>query len=155
MTEPAGDDGVRIGTAEREAALKALEEHLTAGRLDLDEYGERSAKVWAARTSNELIPLFADLPLPHAIPVQAAAAQPRPADYREVRRNSTGPLGGPLFGRFGETIVALSPFVALVLFFALHAPWFVFLLIPASGALVYGNAKGDRRRRDHHHHDRH
>ncbi|MDQ2836362.1 MAG: DUF1707 domain-containing protein [Actinomycetota bacterium] len=154
MTEPAGDDGVRIGTAEREAALKALEEHLVAGRLELDEYGERSAKVSVARTSSELIPLFADLPLPHASPAPDAAAQPRRVNPREVRRNSTGPLGGPLFGRFGETVVALSPFVALALFFALGAPWFVFLLIPASGALVYGNAKGGRRH-DRHHHDRH
>ena len=38
------DDKIRIGNAERDAAMKALDEHLTAGRLDLDEYGERYAK---------------------------------------------------------------------------------------------------------------
>lgn len=56
---------VRIGTREREAALTALGEHLTAGRLDLDEYGERSALATHAQTRGDLTALFADLPAPH------------------------------------------------------------------------------------------
>ena len=30
---------IRIGTAERTAAMKALDEHLAAGRLQIEEYG--------------------------------------------------------------------------------------------------------------------
>ncbi|HKS47676.1 MAG TPA: DUF1707 domain-containing protein [Amycolatopsis sp.] len=56
---------VRIGDADRERALQALGEHMSAGRLDLNEYGERSAKVTAARTQRELTELFGDLPEPH------------------------------------------------------------------------------------------
>lgn len=156
MSEPAGSgpagdrpaDGsrVRIGTIEREAALKALELHLTAGRLELDEYGERSAKVSLARTIDELTPLFADLPLPHAVSAAspAAPAAQRSASWRQARVGSSGPIGGPLFGRFGETLVALSPFIALGLFFGFGHHWWVYLLIPVVGAIVYGNHKDAR-----------
>jgi hypothetical protein len=127
MTDPANRPQVRIGNAERDAAMKALDAHLSAGRLDLDEYGERYAKVSVARTQDELTALFTDLPqpAPFIAPI-AHMSQP-------VQRDS-----GALFGRFGEAAVALSPFIALALFFTVVHIWLVFLLIPASGALVYG-----------------
>ncbi|MGI8665746.1 MAG: hypothetical protein ACR2N4_06930 [Jatrophihabitans sp.] len=64
---------------------------------------------------------------------------PRRPNWRHSRRASTGPLGGPLFGRLGERLVALSPFVAIVLFFTVARVWWIFLIVPAAGALVYGN----------------
>jgi DUF1707 SHOCT-like domain len=82
---------LRIGDAEREAALHALGEHFSAGRLNVDEYGERSAKVTAAKNQRHLRELFADLPYPHPrllgdgpwpgpmSPVQDATRQPPPA----------------------------------------------------------------------------
>ncbi|MBA2472228.1 MAG: DUF1707 domain-containing protein [Pseudonocardiales bacterium] len=63
MNEPDSLD-VRIGDAEREEAFAALGEHMSAGRLAIDEYGDRSAKVAAARTRNDLVVLFTDLPAP-------------------------------------------------------------------------------------------
>ena len=53
---------IRIGDADREAAAASLSEHFTAGRLDHDELEERLATAWAAKTGDELVPLFADLP---------------------------------------------------------------------------------------------
>jgi hypothetical protein len=51
-----------------------------------------------------------------------------------------------LGGRAGAVLTALSPFIALALF--LLTKWWVwFLLIPATGAIVYG---GRRDRRDDH-----
>ena len=58
---------IRIGTAERDAAMKALDAHLEAGRLDVDEYGERSARASVATTAPELAELFDDLPAPHPV----------------------------------------------------------------------------------------
>ncbi|GGP70366.1 DUF1707 SHOCT-like domain-containing protein [Saccharothrix coeruleofusca] len=55
---------IRIGDAERAQALELLGEHLGEGRLDVEEYGERSARVSTARTRGELMALFADLPPP-------------------------------------------------------------------------------------------
>ena len=53
---------IRVSDTEREDALEKLGEHLSAGRLDIDEYGERSAKVTTAKTRGELLDLFGDLP---------------------------------------------------------------------------------------------
>lgn len=55
---------VRIGTAEREAAVAALGAELAAGRLAAHEFEERAATASRARTRAELEPLFADLPPP-------------------------------------------------------------------------------------------
>jgi hypothetical protein len=56
---------LRIGTAEREAAYDALNTHLDAGRLDVEEYAERFAHASVARNRDELDVLFIDLPEPH------------------------------------------------------------------------------------------
>lgn len=53
---------LRIGDAEREAAVAALSEHYTAGRITREEFDERSSLAFAARTSSQLWPLFTDLP---------------------------------------------------------------------------------------------
>jgi hypothetical protein len=73
---------VRIGYVEREAAVRELGEHYAAGRLDAAEYEERTSAAYAARTADDLQPLFADLPREQptvAIPQQATAAFPTTA----------------------------------------------------------------------------
>jgi DUF1707 SHOCT-like domain len=55
----------RIGATERDAAQQALQQHLNAGRLQVEEYAERSAAASAAVTASELAVLFTDLPRPH------------------------------------------------------------------------------------------
>jgi hypothetical protein len=54
----------RIGTAEREAAQRALHEHLNAGRLQVNEYAERTARAADATTASHIADLFTDLPDP-------------------------------------------------------------------------------------------
>lgn len=61
MSTP-GPRPIRIGNAEREAAVRALGEHYAQGRLDQEEYEERTTAAYAARTSDDLVPLFEDLP---------------------------------------------------------------------------------------------
>ena len=58
---------IRIGTAEREQAVKALGEHFAQGRLEPAEFEERMSAAYAARTASELDRLFDDLP-PRARP---------------------------------------------------------------------------------------
>jgi hypothetical protein len=82
---------LRIGDAEREAAVSALGEHYVAGRLTKEEYDERCAVAWQARTNAHLVPLFADLPRlhdPRRRPV-APAVPGVPAPTRPTSR--TGP----------------------------------------------------------------
>lgn len=64
MREPRAH--LRLSDADREAALARLAEHYAAGRLDKDEFDERSDAVWSARTGADLAPVFADLPSPVA-----------------------------------------------------------------------------------------
>ena len=72
-TRPTSD--VRIGDAEREAAVAALGEHFAAGRLTKEEYDERSGVAWSAKTGADLAPLFADLPRAVTRPPQATPPQ--------------------------------------------------------------------------------
>ncbi|WP_300019097.1 DUF1707 domain-containing protein [Pseudonocardia sp.] len=75
---------IRVGDADREAAVAELGEHLTQGRLDAHEYAERTAAAYQARTDDELACLFVDLPrpytppAPYAYPVAAPLADDAP-----------------------------------------------------------------------------
>jgi Domain of unknown function (DUF1707) len=62
---------VRASDHDREQTLAALREHTAAGRLSLDEFSERAAVVYSARTLGELAGTTADLP------VHRSAADPR------------------------------------------------------------------------------
>lgn len=85
---------LRIGDAERDAAVAALGEHYAAGRLDAQEYDERTSAAWAARSAGALMPLFTDLPAPHPRPVPAGPVPGSDAvpDRRRGPRMATVPL---------------------------------------------------------------
>ena len=87
------DDELRIGTAEREAAVKLLGDHMAEGRLALEEYEERTAAALEARTRAELRPLFKDLPPPY--PGFMAPPPPPPAPYVAPRAPSPFQFGPP------------------------------------------------------------
>jgi hypothetical protein len=90
MSDPrSGGPELRIGDAEREAAVAALGEHYAAGRLTKEEFDDRSDRAYAARTRSALWPLFADLP-PSGSPVNG----PRPRQAPSA--------GGRPGGRPGE-----------------------------------------------------
>jgi len=122
-----GQDGTgktkRVGTGERERAIALLGEHWHAGRLDPAEHESRVTRAKTAVTQADLDVLFADLP--HSAVVQEPA-----------RTVSTPGTGGLLAGRH-DTIMALTPFAALLLFFV-TGTWLWFLMIPVMGILLYG-----------------
>jgi len=112
--------GKRVGTAERQDAIARLDAHWQAGRLDPGEHELRVTRAKAAVTQADLDVLFFDLP-----------------------RGARGFLES---GR--ETIMALTPFAALALFFT-TGQWMWFLMIPVMGILLYGpegGRKAGRRR---------
>jgi hypothetical protein len=71
------DPNLRAADSDREAVAAALGRALSDGRLTVEEYDERLAKAYAAKTYGELDPLTTDLP-PSAT-ARAAAEAPRPA----------------------------------------------------------------------------
>lgn len=143
---PGLSQNLRVSDGERNAAMDALGEHLSAGRLDVDEYGTRSAQLAAARTTADLRAPFADLPAPHPPGLMATAA---PAAPMAVGRGYPGagltPAVGPVpampVRSRGQQIAAAvaggSGIIAVILFFALNGvweqAWLVFLMVP----LVY------------------
>lgn len=132
---------IRVGDAERTSALDALGEHMASGRIDLDEYGTRSAQVTQARTVADLQALFLDLPAPHpslpgssALPAVAPSSAPVPppagGSGAVARRDDRTPAQ-----RIAAVATGLSGIVALVLFFATGS-WLWFLIVPAIGIVT-------------------
>jgi hypothetical protein len=115
---------LRIGDAERLAAVTALGDHFAAGRLNQNELDERTASAFAARTFADLEPLFADLPDPH--PKRPAYAAPAPTGWpppstgqgwppaSESRPGWPPPWRGGLASRDARMLPAV-PFPMLVL----------------------------------------
>lgn len=128
---------MRIGDTERESALAALGEHMSVGRLDIDEYGDRTARVAAAKTRGELSELFRDLPEPHPT---FGAVPPRPTTPAPPVPQSQG-LPVPVRHRLAAAAVPLAAILAVALFVFSHT-WVVFL-IPAAFAVFGGALWGD------------
>lgn len=115
---------LRIGDAEREAAVAALGEHYAAGRLSKDEFDERSSAALTAPTLAALAPLFLDLPAPHAAgsTVSTTPATVRPHPGRSPRRT---------LGRRGWYPIPILPVILLLV--ALRVadliPWIVLPIV--------------------------
>jgi len=143
----AGDstgDTTRVGTADRERAVALLGEHWQAGRLDPAEHELRVTRAKAAVTRADLDVLFADLPETGPLPASGPATEPAgPGQQSAAAASSRAP------GRGGarDTVMALTPFAALLLFFVTGS-WLWFLAIPVMGILVYGPEGKKSRRGD-------
>lgn len=149
-TSPDGRPPLRIGTLEREAACKALDAHLTAGRLDAEEYGERYAKASLARDYSELDALFVDLPAPHWAPPRSAGATwpsywpQQPQDNRfQQRVQWTRYVPASIFGRIVAAVAAIA-IAALVLPMIAVAAIIWFVVLP----MLTGRSCGSRRYRN-------
>lgn len=107
-----------------------LGEHMSAGRIDVEEYGERSAKITTAKTRGELLALFHDLPDPRprfAAPMTMVPEPPRaPARRWE-----------------GAFVPVVGVLVIVVFLTAVRNP-LILLLIPAA-AILWGQWNGRRR----------
>ena len=123
---------VRIGDAERDAAASALGDHFAAGRLTREEFDERLEQAWAAKTADELDPLFVDLPRDRAA-VQARRSEP--VGFGDPRRRQVSPRRG----RSGRPpVFLLLVVVAIVLTIITSVP----LILIALGFLWFTGVLG-------------
>jgi hypothetical protein len=131
---------IRVSDTEREDALGKLGEHMSAGRLDIDEYGERSARVTAAKTRGELLDLFGDLPEP-----RPAFGRPMPPPAPAVgRAPSLGHKVAPVLIPIAAVALALGLMFFIKLPFIFLLP-FIFFAASSSRWRAY-----DQRRRQQH-----
>jgi len=71
------DTPILASHAEREFTSAQLQEHVGAGRLTLEEFSERAAAVYRARTVGELQALLQDLPVVSAGSASSSSGWPR------------------------------------------------------------------------------
>src|SRR5690348_8865204 len=78
------DPNLRAADTDRQAVAAVLGRAMSEGRLTVEEYDERLAKAYAAKTYGELSQLTTDLPSSGPVTQPTAAPQP-------VRTGSCGP----------------------------------------------------------------
>jgi len=121
-----GTEDIRVGDAERRAAMELLAKHHEAGRLDSFEYEDRRGRAADAVTRRDLDVLFTDLP---ALAPDGSELERRGSSQVEPART-----GGR---RVRDTMLALTPFIALAIFLRTGS-WVAFLLIPVVAIVTKG-----------------
>jgi hypothetical protein len=81
---------VLASDAERDRALTELNDHYGTGRLNLEEFSQRSETILSARTLAELLAVFQDLPQPSFVALDSQPTQHYPPWISPL-------LGVPLF----------------------------------------------------------
>jgi hypothetical protein len=139
----------RIGDPERQAVIAALDTHREAGRLSAEEFEDRQVSAGRARTWADVQPLFEDLPAPYParMPSPPSPGQQLARTMQPAAPGPDGLLADVIPERYRATVMALTPFIALVLFFVTDT-WLWFLLIPVMGVLLYGPGNHNDRGRD-------
>ena len=133
---------LRVGDAERDAAVEALGEHFAAGRLTHEEFDERSTAAWSARTAGELTALFTDLPRP-----QAAAGTVPPGGFSRRPHRPRFPLLPVLALSLAVALLTPVPFLVVLLLAWVAFTWMVrpALVRRHASALHRGHTSGSRR----------
>ena len=103
------DYDLRIGDAERDAAMAQLREHFVAGRLTFDELTERIDAALTAKTQRQIDGLMADLPRPPKV-TRAEAALPDPDAGR--------------FLVFAMLLFALATWILIMAWMSRHSAWY-------------------------------
>jgi hypothetical protein len=107
---------IRIGDAERDQAVAVLSDHFVAGRLTQEEFEERSEQATRSRYTDDLVPLFADLP---------DDSQPVPAVWAPAQQDRT-----PRVRQAPPAIFFLAPILMIglvVAAVAFTAPWLLWM----------------------------
>ncbi|WP_200952469.1 DUF1707 domain-containing protein [Agromyces sp. Soil535] len=137
----------RLSNAERDDAVANLAAAQAEGRLTPAEYTDRAAAARTAVTRGDLVPLFADLPETQqrtggTAPQMGADPTVVPDFWYRAPAPSSGGSRA-LGGWVGDTIMALTPFIALGLFllFGFQGSfvwsWLWFLVIPVAAIIIY------------------
>ncbi|GAA0595580.1 DUF1707 domain-containing protein [Kutzneria viridogrisea] len=144
MDQPVPQENMRVSDADRKRVAKQVEVAHAEGRLNLAEFDERTAQIWAARTYGELALLTADLPdvsvvRPPVVQVQHPAPTPPPAQP-PARRSRRGRVVRAAVGAWLTVSVLNVVIWGMVQLTTLHwvYPWWIWVAGPWGALLVMG-----------------
>ncbi|WJZ02694.1 DUF1707 SHOCT-like domain-containing protein [Corynebacterium freiburgense] len=125
-----GDPDIRLSDKERDDAFEALRQHLSDGRLTLQEFDERAAAVVKATTRGDLYPLFRDLPatLAEHSPSPLPNSFTGGSSIAEIERRKK------YFEKMMVGVWATTLVIFFVSLFILRIPWF-WVVFPIAGVL--------------------
>lgn len=138
-----GDAKIRASDAERERVAAALRDHLTAGRLTIEEFEDRLEQAFAAKTLGDLEGLMTDLPGGDLESLKdATARRPAPEAAQE-----------PLEQLSPAWHAIWRPWLAITIFFFVlwlvsgpaGGAWFVYLSLIAALVLLRRARRAARR----------
>jgi hypothetical protein len=146
---------LRAADADRAAVATVLGGHMAAGRLTVDEYDERVARAYAARTYGDLDELTADLPATGRPP----APEPARLEFSSPAR-ACGPMAGSRV-RHGDAVSSWRSWAGTALIVmtvwavtSIAASsfiyfWPIWVIGPWGAVLLAQTLNGGRDRRDH------
>ena len=149
MEQPVPHDARRVSDADRGMVAGQLKKAHAEGRLDLDEFDERTRRVWDARTFGELAAVTSDLPeVRQPVPWARSelATEPAAQSTSAVARRPRGPGATVMRVATGAWFAAsLVNFViwAMVVFTSgMTYPWWIWVAGPWGALLVAGYVLG-------------
>jgi DUF1707 SHOCT-like domain/TM2 domain len=140
VTDPAGPDSLRIGTLEREDAVRVLGVHFVEGRLPVDEYQRRVDVALEARFLGDIRELFDDLPPPYPQVLRSISKGERLSDRNQYVAGLLQlllPFGA---GRFYIRDKELAVLQLITAFFVVGMVW---CFVDGFKLLVFGGHDGN------------
>lgn len=120
--------GTRASNAEREKVVRLLSRHLEDGRIDLGEYDQRAAQVYATTTTDDLQLVLSDLPkLPKETAVKADSAARIPI-WQKIEGSSWLGVSVLVLFIWGAISLSVGEFTY---------PWPIWVIGPWGAVLVF------------------
>jgi hypothetical protein len=129
------DPQLRAADSDREAVAAALGRALSEGRLTVEEYEERLAKAYAARTYGDLAGLTTDLPgaTPQPAPPSPPARTPGPSAPAPWMRGGLRAMWAPWLT---TAIIVTTIWLATSLSSGAHYFWPIWVIGPWGAVLL-------------------
>ena len=129
---------LRAADTDRTRVAAVLGEHMSAGRLTVEEYDDRLARAYTAKTYGELDQLTADLPTAPAVVAPVASGSTATAPVAAVQGGAGGPTRAAAWRSWAVTalIVLTVWIVSMIGQGELTYPWPLWVIGPWGAVLV-------------------
>jgi hypothetical protein len=151
VEQPLPPDAKRVSDADRGMVAGQLKKAHAEGRLDLNEFDDRTRRVWEARTFGELAEVTADLPdVRQPVPwsrselVQepAPAGQPTAEVARRPESRGSAVMRVATGAWFAASLVNFVIWAIVVVTEGMVYPWWIWVAGPWGALLVAGYILG-------------